>query len=70
MDEMWLLREAYRRLHDDPVLSYRAKLTERVVRTLRTGDLKSGPPPGVENDRVIAAIALVIASIGLPGSSE
>lgn len=67
--EYGLLREAYRRMHDDPMLRYRAQVTARVVRSLRVGDIKTGPRGWVDDDRIIAAIALVVADLDLPGSS-
>jgi hypothetical protein len=62
-----LLGEAQRRLHTDAVLRYRAEVTAHVLKSLRTDDPKV-LREDLEDDQLIAAIALVLAGIDLPGT--
>jgi hypothetical protein len=61
-----VLGEAMRRLHSDAVLSYQAKVTAHVLKSLRTDDPKAPQPVDLTDDRIIAAIALVVSSLELP----
>lgn len=64
-----LLGEALRRLHTDAVLSYRAKVVAHALKGLRTGTPAfSRPTVDLDDDRLIAAIALVVAGLELPGT--
>lgn len=60
-----LLREARRRLLQDAVLRYRAEYTARVLAELRAEE-----PDVADDDRIIAAIALTIADLELPGADK
>lgn len=68
-EPMDVLRAAHQRLLNDAVLRYRAEVTAQVLRRLRTEDQKT-LRIGLEDDRVIAACALVVATMDLPGGAS
>lgn len=59
--ERELYREAYHRLYDDPLLRYRAEVTARAMQLLRADDKLRSPGHLLEDDRFIAAVALIAA---------
>lgn len=61
-----LLGEAQRKLHHDAVFRYRAEVTARVLQQLQPG--RKQVPDEQLDDRVVAAIAMVVATLDLPGA--
>lgn len=62
-----VVREAHRLLLEDPILRYRAEVTERIMRAYRTGGPAFAPRRDADSDLLIAAVALVVTQVELPG---
>lgn len=61
-----LYQQALHRLHNDALLRYRAEVTAHALRRLRCDDKLKAPGHLLEEDRFIAAAALIAAEL-IPG---